>query len=191
MKIGGKSEDYETLNAYATIDNLEIELIQPMDNKSGFAAYLEEHGDEGLYSIMWSTESYSSTLEFFNRRGIKEIQSGNWLDRYRFSYLDTIEDLAHIIKISEEKESFVGREINQWGNSYIIKPEPDEVYPSKDRWDSMGKPFIAKILQVNFVVKDLEKTLKNYVDICNIEPWPLWDYNSSFVNENKWCKKRL
>ena len=64
MVIHGKPENYAMRLAVAKIGNVEIELIEPLDDKSVYVEFLKKHG-EGLHHVLFGVEDYSKTLDFF------------------------------------------------------------------------------------------------------------------------------
>jgi len=54
--------------AFAKIGDVEWELIQPLDDKSIYAEFLEKHG-EGLHHVAFDVENFHETLTFCRAEG--------------------------------------------------------------------------------------------------------------------------
>lgn len=102
-KVNGELRDYEFYAAFAAIGDVEIELIQPIDEKSDYARFLKEHG-EGVHHIAIQ-ENRNTLREILTKRGIPVIQSGHWAGFGGYTYYDTREDLGLILETYDiEKE---------------------------------------------------------------------------------------
>lgn len=52
-------------------------------------------------------------------------------------------------------------------------------------------PLFTGIHQIGIVVKDLKKTIKNFSDLYGVNPWNIWQYDSSIVDDMTVYGKRL
>ncbi|MBT3311546.1 MAG: hypothetical protein HN379_06100 [Desulfobacteraceae bacterium] len=92
-------KDYAVKIALAKIGDIEIELIQPLDNKSEYAEFLKEKGG-GLHHLAFLTEDLDSVLELCSDKGIKPLpESAPPL----FSYIDTGKKLGFPIEVFNMK----------------------------------------------------------------------------------------
>ena len=180
MIINDKKVNYKTKVARANIGDIEIVLVQPLDNLSICSNYLKEHG-EGLYSIAYQVENFDAAMDFFKKRNIGVYQSGNWLGKYAFVYLKSQEELGHIIEINKIEPGFLKKVKNKYGNTIITNPTPGKVYPSEDEQDKIVRPFLQKILEIAFVVKSIDKSVRTYSDIYGIGPWEIWEFSPDNV----------
>ena len=103
MTVRGKNIDYKMKIALYNAGNIDLELIEPLDNKSLYSEFLEQKG-EGLHHIAYFVEDYKKTLEFFQKRGINNIQSGVWLGKGIYIYLDSGKELKHIAEIDNSAD---------------------------------------------------------------------------------------
>lgn len=102
-KVYGEPRDYEFYAAFASIGDVEIELIQPIDEKSDYARFLKEHG-EGVHHIAIQ-ENRNALREILTKRSIPVIQSGHWAGFGDYTYYDTRKDLGLILETYDlEKE---------------------------------------------------------------------------------------
>ena len=116
MIINEKRIDYAMKLAVCDIDGVQWELIQPLDNKSIYAEFLEKHG-EGLHHIAFGTPDYKKTLDTLKKRNKKILQGGNWKG-LTYTYLSTDDDLGVIAEIYNISKDF------KW-------PEPEDKYPKE------------------------------------------------------------
>lgn len=190
MIINNKNTNYRIKIARANIGDIEIELIQPLDNLSLFAKYLKEYG-EGLHHIAYQVENLDEAMKFFKQRKIGVYQSGNWLGKYIYTYINSEKDLAHIAEINKIEPKFFKKIENKYGNTIITNPIPDKVYPPEDKQDKMIKPFFKKILEIAFVVKSVNRAVRTYADSYGIGPWQIWEFDSDSVYDMKINGKRI
>ena len=116
MEVRGKPVEYAMRLAVAFIGPVMIELIEPLDDKSIYNEFLNEHG-EGPHHILFETEDYDKSVEFFKEKGHGILQAGNYKGA-KFAYFDTIEDLGMISQISGGAPDDGGEKV-----------EPSDVYP--------------------------------------------------------------
>jgi methylmalonyl-CoA/ethylmalonyl-CoA epimerase len=119
MSVRGRRVDYAMKIGLANVGDIEIELIEPLDERSIYAEFLAEHG-EGIHHLAFETPDYKSTVDFFERKGIGVYQSGSWSNE-TFAYFDTRKDLGLITELYKREE----------GN--FVTPRPDRVYPKSGK----------------------------------------------------------
>jgi len=115
--VRGKPVEYGHKLALARLNNIELELIEPIKGESIYTEFLRSRG-EGLHHVATFYDSYERgkrELSLFEKHGIKVIQSGRYID-IRFYYLDTEELLGFIYEIS-----YIPPESSKY--------PPDKVYP--------------------------------------------------------------
>ncbi len=113
MTIDGEPCEYAMRVALTMVGNVQWELIQPLDDKTPYAAFLESHG-EGIHHVAVGVEDYAEALERFREKGHGVVLSG----RYRgakYAYLAT-----------QSKLHFVAEIFDLTG---VGHREPDAVYP--------------------------------------------------------------
>ncbi len=104
--VNGKEEKYGMLLAISYIGNMEIELIQPTDDKSVYAEFLREHG-EGIHHLKFGTSDYNKTLTTLQEKGNMIVQEGNWCDYNVYAYVDMQKDLKLIGEFADVLPGFV------------------------------------------------------------------------------------
>ena len=64
--------------ALATVGEIELEIIQPLEGDSIYSDFLREHG-EGIHHIRFNVADVHPVIEYLARHGIENIQSGSGL----------------------------------------------------------------------------------------------------------------
>lgn len=117
LLVRGKPVDFAMKVALAWIGEVEIELIQPLDEKSIYHEFLREHG-EGLHHLGMGTPDGSTNAERFLRsRNMKPLQSGRWSNE-TWTYFDARQELGIIFELFQRE-----------GGPDFAPPPPDETYP--------------------------------------------------------------
>jgi len=116
MVIKGEPKEYAMKVALANIGKVEIELIEPKDDKSIYAEFLKLHG-EGMHHLAFKVENYDNTVDFFYKKGEKIFQGGEW-NGETYSYFNTHQDLGFITEIYNRSPNFE-------------EPEPIFIYSTK------------------------------------------------------------
>jgi methylmalonyl-CoA/ethylmalonyl-CoA epimerase len=117
MVVRGKLQGYAMRLATADVGSVQLELIEPKDDRSIYAEFLREHG-EGLHHVAFGVDDYSRVLELYGKRGEPILQGGNWKG-LTYTYLDVRKDLGLIAEIYDIVPDFQ-------------LPGPAAVYPKKD-----------------------------------------------------------
>ena len=116
MIVRGKGQEYAMRVALADIGGVELELIEPKDDRSIYAEFLNKHG-EGIHHLAFDVKDYNATMEFFHGKGHQILQGGTWSGE-TYTYLDTRKDLGVISEIYKRTPDF-------------REPPPDSIYPKK------------------------------------------------------------
>jgi methylmalonyl-CoA/ethylmalonyl-CoA epimerase len=109
----GRPTDAAWRIAVTMVGSVQWELVQPLDDRSLYAEFLETHG-EGLHHVAVGTADYREALDDTEGKGRRVLQGGIY-NGVTFSYLSTDEDL-HVIT-----------EIFDWPPG--LTQEPDARYP--------------------------------------------------------------
>lgn len=99
--VYGRECDYEFYAAFANIGDIEIELIQPIDEKSDYYRFLMEHG-EGIHhiAIKHNKENFKKLM---TERNISILQSGYWEGFGKYTYYDTFDDLGLVLEVYDKE----------------------------------------------------------------------------------------
>lgn len=97
MTVRGKHQDYATRNATLQIGKVQWELIQPLDDKSIFAEFLQQHGG-GFHHVTLAVANYDQAMRAFQEKGIGTIQSYTMND-VTYTYLDSQATFSTIVEV--------------------------------------------------------------------------------------------
>jgi methylmalonyl-CoA/ethylmalonyl-CoA epimerase len=114
MIIRDEREDYAMKLALTNVGDVQWELIQPLDEKSIYAEFLEEHG-EGLHHVALGVEDHDKTVSLCRGKDVGILQAGIW-HGFQYTYLDTEDQLSVIAEIYNQPEGFE-------------MPTPEATYP--------------------------------------------------------------
>jgi catechol 2,3-dioxygenase-like lactoylglutathione lyase family enzyme len=95
----GKSTDAKCKLAFITLENIQIELIQPMGGKSTWQEYLDNHG-EGIHHVAFQVKDIEGVEKRFELQGNPTVQLGGW-DGGAYSYIDASKNLGCILELLE------------------------------------------------------------------------------------------
>jgi hypothetical protein len=94
--------------AHASVGELELELIQPIEGDSIFQDWLSEHG-EGVHHVKFPCDDVDTASRALSDMGFENIQSGRFIGprekRGGFNYFD-IPPLHCICELAHEPQSF-------------------------------------------------------------------------------------
>lgn len=102
MHIDGIKNNYEIKACFYELGNAQIVLIEPL-SESIYSDFLRKYGEGLIHHLGMEVEDYEKTLNYFKSKGIKVIQSGNYLNKIRYSYLSTSDELSYIVELAETK----------------------------------------------------------------------------------------
>lgn len=99
-KYKGELTNARAKLAFFNLDNIQLELIQPVGESSTWHDYLENTG-EGLHHIAFWITGMDEHVKLFKENSMPEVQSGGW-DGGEYSYIDATEKLGLIIELLED-----------------------------------------------------------------------------------------
>ena len=102
MHVNGKKKNYSMKIGFYNLGNLQLKLIESLSD-SIFLEFNEKYGEGVAHHLVMEVENFNSALNFFRKKGINIIQSGRYLDKIKFAYLDTSNDLNYITEIIEKE----------------------------------------------------------------------------------------
>jgi len=77
MTFKGKPSEGRAKLAFFRLENISVELIQPIGGPSTWQAFLDKHGN-GIHHIAFNVENLDETLEKFKSMGIGIEQKGDY-----------------------------------------------------------------------------------------------------------------
>ena len=93
----GVKHDFEITLAQTMIDDVQIELIQPLDEFSDYGLFLKEHG-EGVHHICVEADQERMPA-VMRERGVPELLSGTIPNTSHFIYYDTSPDIGMTVEV--------------------------------------------------------------------------------------------
>jgi catechol 2,3-dioxygenase-like lactoylglutathione lyase family enzyme len=169
---------------HAQLENVEFELMQPVDGPSVYGDALEEHG-EGVHHLQFCVADLDETVRILTEDyGFPSIQSGVCGKtpkgcRYNYVYIEPLSCIWEVVQCTEG-----------------IRRGPDYRYPAEAS-PSPAEIKVTKFSSVAIVVRDARRTAESYRDILGIGPWEIYDlappalHNRKYQGEATWGIEKL
>lgn len=97
MTFRGKPSKGRAKLAFFLLENIAVELIQPISGPSTWQDFLDEHGN-GIHHIAFTVENLDETLEKFKSMGIGVEQRGDY-EGGCYTYMDSGGKLGGVVEI--------------------------------------------------------------------------------------------
>jgi methylmalonyl-CoA epimerase len=94
-----KPTDAKSKLAFLRMENLQIELIQPLGGNSTWQEYLDKYG-EGIHHIAFNVTDINGVEKKFEAIKMPTVQRGGW-NGGAYSYIDASSDLGCILELLE------------------------------------------------------------------------------------------
>jgi methylmalonyl-CoA epimerase len=95
----GNPSDAKAKLAFFAMDNLQIELIQPLGGKSTWQEFLDKYG-EGIHHIAFEVKDIDGVEKKFELQDMPTVQRGGW-DGGAYSYIDASKNLGCMLELLE------------------------------------------------------------------------------------------
>ena len=95
----GNPSDAKAKLVFFAMDNLQIELIQPLGGESTWQEFLDKNG-EGIHHIAFAVKNIDGVEKQFELQGMPTVMNGGW-DGGAYSYIDASENLGCILELLE------------------------------------------------------------------------------------------
>lgn len=95
----GNPSDAKANLAFFAMDNLQIELIQPLGGKSTWQEFLDKNG-EGIHHIAFQVKNIDGVEKEFALIGMPTVQRGGW-DGGAYSYIDGSKEIGCMLELLE------------------------------------------------------------------------------------------
>ncbi len=116
MTVRGEDVPYAMCLALCNQLNVQLELIQPYDDKSIYAEFLREHGP-GIHHLAFDTrDPFADALADLAGLGNEIVQGGRDSGGMQFAYVDMMKDVGLVAELCDPPPDFV-------------QPAPDSAYP--------------------------------------------------------------
>ncbi len=177
FEVGGKQlvEKFDFIAAVAYAGDIEFELVQPIEGPNVYWDVLNKKGPciHHFKVVIKDTDELKGYLEELAEKGISVTQTG-WLDGDVHAYIGTEDKVGFIIEM---------------GNGGEIGPAP-EVYPPEAIGAEKTKRCV-NIKQIGILVDDVNKYLKNFTEIFDIQPWNIYRFDPEHVSYFEVGEKQL
>jgi methylmalonyl-CoA epimerase len=95
----GNSTEARAKLAFFELENITIELIEPVGGPSTWQEFLENNG-EGIHHIAFEIKDMDKKIEILNAGGLSLLQKGDY-EGGRYCYMDAVSKLGLIIELLE------------------------------------------------------------------------------------------
>lgn len=102
MAIKGEPAKYRMQIAICQMENIYIEIIQPLDGDTIYKEFLEQKG-EGLHHLGFIVQNLDEEMKRFETKGFRTVQTGRFQEG-GFAYLDTQEKFGTIFELIERSK---------------------------------------------------------------------------------------
>ncbi len=100
MTIKGRPATYRMHVAICQLENISIEVIQPIFGETIYKEFLEQRG-EGLHHIGFIIQNLDEEIKSFEAKGLNPIQTGRFQGG-GFAYFDSQERFGTILELIEK-----------------------------------------------------------------------------------------
>jgi methylmalonyl-CoA/ethylmalonyl-CoA epimerase len=95
----GVEENVRVKQAFVQLGDVEVELIQPVEGRSGYKDFLDETGG-GIHHVLFEVTDIDPVIQKLEKHGITVLQSGTGLrPGTRWALLDTKELLGFLVEL--------------------------------------------------------------------------------------------
>lgn len=95
----GEPSDASAKLAFIRLENITIELIEPVGDHSTWSEFLETKG-EGVHHIAFNVRDMNDRIREFGKREIPMVQRGGWATG-EYAYMDGGKNLGLIVELLE------------------------------------------------------------------------------------------
>ncbi len=145
-----------------TLPGLQIELIQPLDDKSLFSKYIMENGPGGQHIAVDNTVSFANLMGIMAEGGYPLAQLAKIDDIEDCAFVDHMRTLGTYIELHQRPDDFTFPDV------------PVRMYPE----DGVMKkePIFTDIDHLAFAVEDIDEAVKLFADRYGIGPWSMAEF---------------
>lgn len=141
-------------------NGVQLELIQPLDDKSMFAQYLEEHGPGLQHISVVTNDGYEEAMERIIGAGFyNKGQTATFGGAETCTFADFRRLLGSYLELHKRPENFE------------IPNVTPEFYPPSGEMPKDAVPMFSEVEQLGIVVKDLDEAVRILNDEFGLGPW--------------------
>lgn len=95
----GVEESVRIKQAFVQLGDVEVELIQPVDGRSGYRDFLDQNGG-GIHHVLFEVSDIDPAIQELAKSGVTVLQSGTGIrPGTRWALLDTRELLGFLVEL--------------------------------------------------------------------------------------------
>ena len=95
----GVEEDIRIRQAFVRLGDVEVELIQPVEGRSGYGDFLDQTGG-GIHHVLFEVSDIDPVIQDLAKSGVSVLQSGTGIrPGTRWALLDTREMLGFYVEL--------------------------------------------------------------------------------------------
>lgn len=101
----GEKADFGAKMIFFDLDNVQLEIIEPLYGDSSWQAFLDEHGP-GIHHILFNVKKWDSTVETLNDAGVELEMDGPSLNYpgARWGYMDCRDLFGFVLEMGNPEE---------------------------------------------------------------------------------------
>jgi catechol 2,3-dioxygenase-like lactoylglutathione lyase family enzyme len=148
--------------AFATVGNLELEVIEHLDGDSFYTDYIKEHG-EGAHQLDFDVRDVDQVSDTLVKEGFTRLQSGRFGDNGAYAIMDL--KPLHVT----------------WEPCRMADNMGKEPIHYRSQEQSLARVKVTGINTISFAVKDLTQTMESYWRVLGIGPWEVYDWGTPLI----------
>lgn len=174
----GNSTEARAKLAFFELENITIELIEPVGGPSTWQEFLENKG-EGIHHIAFEIKDMDNKIDLLSKESIDLLQKGDY-EGGRYSYLDGFSRLGLIIELlenfgQEEKTSDLAGEVPPEGRNFI----PVKVFSKEEDKEILS---LYEGLRVADVSDGMDKAGLPGIGLVDPGILPLWSDTQEYTH---------
>lgn len=167
FEVGGKplTEGFDYIAAVTWLDNIELEVVQPIEGPNVYWDTLERKGEclHHFKIVIEDDAELAAYVKELEGKGLKVTQTGVLDDDIHY-YMDTEDKVGFIVEL---------------GNGGHIGP-PDYTFPRGVQRDPQRK--MPNFRQIGALVPNMRECMLNFCALFDVEPWAVRAFRSDSEN---------
>ncbi|MEA5565011.1 VOC family protein [Anabaena sp. UHCC 0399] len=206
-KVYGKEVHWTMKVAIAWIGNIQLEVIEPLEGTTLYSQYLQTNG-EGVEHILLDTGNLSldKSIKQLAKLDCCVIQEGMLNIPVQIGFLSLSSIPRFLSNLLIPKFVYFDTKVMAKVTFEMLKLPPllslkNGISITKpDYWipegntninSSLSNSFINQIFKIGILTYDLDKTLRNYVEILGIGPWKIYHLQEPRLSQTKLRGKKV
>ncbi len=123
----GEPGNFKLLLGFATVGNMQLEIVQPLEGKNIYSDFLEEHGP-GLHHFRLTVPDFEERVKELKAKGIENIASGTGVHvGSKWAYFDTSKVLEGVVVELRTRLEEAG------GEGHWLETNPPSTAPANEK----------------------------------------------------------